>query len=145
MFRKLLVYSILLATGVLVACGSDEPNIEVSDVWGRPSPQMAANAAFYMTIENRGGQDDRLVAAEIAICGTAELHESVVDANNVMSMQHVDKIDVPAGETVKLEVGGLHVMCLNRQGDLEAGGLIPITLTFEKSGVVEVEAEIRQP
>lgn len=60
-------------------------------------------------------------------------------------MQEVESIDIPAGETVKLEKGGYHVMLMD-VGALEVGQKINITLTFEDSegGTkdVTVEAEV---
>ncbi len=126
-----------------VACGSSE-QITVSDLWGRPSPGSADNAAFYVTIHNSGSELEELVAVDIDICGQTELHESSFDENNVMSMQHVEKIAVPSGETIHLEPGGLHIMCIDRQANLEPGDLIPITLQFANYGELLVEAEIRE-
>jgi copper(I)-binding protein len=42
-----------------------------------------------------------------------------------------------------LELGGYHIMLINVE-QLEPGQTIPITLTFEKAGTVEVEAEVRE-
>jgi copper(I)-binding protein len=97
-----------------------------------------------MNIRNAGRQPDRLIGAEMSACAMTQLHETIIDENDVMSMQHVEEISIPAGETVKLEVGGLHVMCMNRQVDMDAGTKIPITLSFAVSGERMVEAEIRE-
>ncbi len=55
------VILILLVVG-LVACSTATGELEVTDVWGRNSPAAADNGAFYMTITNESGQDDKLVA-----------------------------------------------------------------------------------
>jgi copper(I)-binding protein len=134
---------LVLISLLLVACGSSE-QISATDLWGRPSPGSAANAAFYVTIHNSGSELEELVAADIDICGQTELHESTFDENNVMSMQHVEKITIPPGETIHLEPGGLHIMCIDRQANLEPGDLIPIMLQFANYGELSVEAEIRE-
>ncbi|MCE7885100.1 MAG: copper chaperone PCu(A)C [Actinobacteria bacterium ATB1] len=60
-------------------------------------------------------------------------------------MREVESIDIPAGETVKLEKGGYHVMLMD-VSTLEVGQKINITLTFEDSegGTedVTVQAEV---
>jgi copper(I)-binding protein len=61
----------------------------------------------------------------------------------MMTMQEVDEIPVPAGETVSLEPGGYHVMLLDLVAPLEAGDTIEVTLTFAEAGEVVVEAEVR--
>ena len=141
--RKIILPLLALVGLMLVACGSSE-QITVTNLWGRPSPGSAANAAFYLSIHNNGPELEELVAADIDICGQTELHESTIDENSVMSMQHVEKIKVPPGETIHLEPGGLHIMCIDRQADLAPGDSIPITLQFANYGELSVEAEIRE-
>ncbi|MDQ5895150.1 MAG: periplasmic copper chaperone [Actinomycetota bacterium] len=58
----------------------------------------------------------------------------------MMGMKQVDQIDIPAGETVMLEPGGYHIMLLELKNPIEADQTIPVTLTFEKAGTIEVEA-----
>lgn len=66
-----------------------------------------------------------------------------MDDGGMMTMQEVDEIPVPAGETVSLEPGGYHVMLLELVAPLEAGDTIEVTLTFAEAGEVVVEAEVR--
>lgn len=61
----------------------------------------------------------------------------------MMQMQPVEDISVPAGETVSLEPGGLHLMMLDLAEPLEVGTTIELTLTFEQAGEVVVTAEVR--
>jgi len=60
-----------------------------------------------------------------------------------MTMQEVEGIDVPAGETVALEPGGFHVMMIDLAEPLVAGETIELTLTFEFAGERTVMAEVR--
>jgi len=144
MFKGWLVGFVVVFTLLLTACSAeDQGGIVVENVWGRPSPMAASNAAFYMDIHNSGQGDDTLTEAFVDICGKTELHQSSIDENGVMSMQQVLQINVPAGQTVKLEPGGLHVMCIDRQSELNLGDRFPITLFFAEAGEQIVEAEIR--
>jgi hypothetical protein len=125
------------------SCSSASDEITVEDPWGRASPMVAASGAFYMTI-NGGAEDDRLVAAESAACGTVEIHETVMQ-DDVMKMQHLpDGIEIPAGGAAVLEPGGLHIMCIDKLQDFTAGSTIAVTLEFEKAASQTVEAEIRE-
>lgn len=130
---------------LLAACsgGEQAADISVTDVWARPSPTMAANGAFYMNIHNNGSASDRLIDAASDACGTVELHETMME-NSVMQMRHKQEIPIPPGQTVALEVGGLHVMCLDKQADFTPGSRIPLTLIFANAGELVVEAEIRE-
>jgi copper(I)-binding protein len=135
-----------LLTGLLLAActAGDQGSLAVEEAWGRPSPKSAANAAFYMVINNSGQENDTLAGASLDICGRTELHLSAIDDDGVMSMQQMQKIDVPAGELVTLEPGGLHVMCIDRQAELNPGDRFPMTLIFVNAGELAVEAEIRE-
>lgn len=144
--KKTKFFVILLVGLFLVACSSGERDgVTVEDVWGRSAPMSASNAAFYMTINNAGQEQDSLVAASISICDVTELHMSSIDDNGVMSMRQVQQIDVPAGETKNLEPGGLHIMCIGRQADLNPGDSIPISLSFARAGEIAAEANIKEP
>jgi copper(I)-binding protein len=59
-----------------------------------------------------------------------------------MRMRAVAAIDVPAGARVALASGGYHVMLIGLHKPLAAGGSVPLTLTFERAGSVEVMADV---
>lgn len=136
---------LLLLLGALLAACSGGGGIEASGVWGRESPSTAQNGAFYLELRNDGG-DDALVAVQSAACSRVELHESSMDDHDVMSMEHVEggRIPLPAGETVSLAPGGLHIMCVGVVEPFVSGERIPLVLQFEQHEPLEVEAEIRR-
>ena len=140
----LMILSIALAVS---ACApkAEGLQIRVDDVWGRPSPKAASAGAFYMTIHNDGGEADKLFSVMSTACGMAELHESYMLDNGAMGMRPVQggSIEIPAGGSVELKVGGLHIMCMDKQVDFAAGDKYAITLNFEKAGEIMVEAEIK--
>lgn len=135
----------LALLGVAACGGRNSGMLEVRDVWGRNAPSAALNGAFYMTLVNGTDEDDQLVSVASDACGTTELHEMAMQADNVMTMRPVTGgvIDIPAGATVLLEVGGLHVMCLDKRVDFQVGDEVPLVLTFARAGTVPVVAEIR--
>ena len=114
--------------------------------WGRPSPKAAMAGAFYMVIHNNGTEADKLLSAASSACGMAELHESYMMDNGAMGMKPVEGgfIEIPAGGSVELKVGGMHVMCMGKIADFSAGDKYEITLKFEKAGEIVVEAEIKE-
>lgn len=147
MKSKWFVFGVLILAMGLSAClpRAEGPRIIVKDAWGRSSPMVAAAGAFYMVINNTGTEDDALVSASSPACGMIELHESFMKDDGTMGMQMVEggRIEVPAGETVELKVGGLHVMCMQKQQNFNAGDNYTLTLTFEKSGDITVVAVIK--
>lgn len=144
MKKVLFLLAVLLMTAV--ACGgSDKDTITVTDPWGRTSPMAAENGAFYMTINNSSNSDDALLSASTDACATVELHEMYDKGDGVMGMRPVESgsIPVPAGGSAELKPGGLHVMCLGKEVDFATGTEIPIKLTFENAGEMDVTAVIR--
>lgn len=90
----------------------------------------------YMTITNSGDSADTLIEVK-ADFPRVEIHETV-EEDGVAKMNYVGRIDIPAGETVMLKPGGLHVMFMGLSEPLTEGDKIPATLVFENAGEVEV-------
>ncbi len=136
---------LLVVIVALPAACREAGALEVREVWGRAVPASAPNAAFYLTVENRGAVDDRLIAVSAAACAAAELHETYAREPGVMGMRPVDGgILVPAGAAVRLEPGGAHVMCLGQNGSFTVGASLPLTLTFVEAGEVPAQAAVRR-
>lgn len=111
-----------------------------------PQPAASAKTAGgYMAVTNTGSIADRLIGIETDIAAKAELHESKVDANGVGSMSHLDGADLPAGGTLSLERGGMHVMFFGLTRPLLEGERHKATLIFEQAGRVEIEFMIDPP
>lgn len=66
------------------------------------------------------------------------------DGAPMMRMRQVERIELPAGTTVSLEPGGLHIMLLDLVADLSAGDEFELTLEFEKAGTMTVIALVRE-
>ncbi len=147
---SLLPYILLILTA-LVACTSNGGEGDAND--GLKVEMVKANltlpsetGAVYMTITNGTDEEERLVAASVPGCDAVELHEMRMDGD-VMIMRQVEggEIIIPAGETVELKQGGLHVMCIGKTGEYAVGDTVPVTLEFAKAGTVEVQAEVIAP
>jgi copper(I)-binding protein len=116
-----------------------EKTIAVEGAWARAS--VGGNGAAFVTLANRGDSDDRLVAVKADVSPRAEFHTHLMEGN-VMKMRHVDAIPVPAGRTVMLKPGGLHVMFIALEKKLVEGESFPLTLVFEKAGEITVSVAI---
>ncbi len=166
------VVAALATTGLLAACGDDDDSadatasasasIAVTAAWARTSPKVAGAGALYMTIANTGGLDDALIGASVdpSVAMSATLHETVEVAasmttvvgmpaetagsgETMMEMRPVDRIVAPANGSVALEPGGYHIMLMDLAEPLAVGSTVGLTLTFENSGEMEVNADVR--
>jgi copper(I)-binding protein len=130
-------------TAVATAQSPAAATLEVSGAWARTSPMMELAGAAFMTIRNTGTTDDALVGAASPASNVVELHETKDDGTGVMTMLPVEAIPVPAGGMAELKPGSFHVMLIDLVAPLEAGDIVPLTLTFESGTVVEVMAMVR--
>lgn len=117
-------------------------DLEISGGFSRATLPNAPTGGGFLTITNKGGSDDRLVAASADFAAEAQLHEMAME-NDVMKMRQLaDGIPVPAGATVTLAPGGLHLMFFQLKHPLVEGETVMVTLTFEKAGSVTVPLAI---
>ncbi|MFN3870895.1 MAG: copper chaperone PCu(A)C [Aquificaceae bacterium] len=132
--KKALLGSILL-TGLVFA----QPKIEVKDAWVREVPPTSKMSAAYMVIENKGNEADKLIDASNNASKITEIHETVEG-----KMRRIKALEIPAGSKVELKPGGYHIMLINLNKPLKEGDKVEITLKFEKSGEVKVEAPVKK-
>ena len=130
--------------GWLAAAGSAAGTgaLVVDGAWARASIGSAKVSAVYLAITNRGDATDRLLGAATDRARRTMIHRSVVE-NGVMKMRHVDAIEIPSGESVRLEPGGLHVMLVGVPAPLETGERISVTLVFERAGEMVLSVPVR--
>lgn len=138
--RAIVALSLIIV--IVTACSAGAPKPTVTDAWVRIPMGADRPAAGYMTIVG-GDEADALTAASSPIAMDVQAHETT-EGPDGMGMQEVDRIEIPAGGTVKLEPGGYHLMFMTP--DMEqvvVGETVEITLTFEGAGDVVVQAEVR--
>lgn len=124
----------------LVVAAADAPDIQVQDIWARPSAGRSMTSAAYFTLVNRGAAD-RLTGAATPIANSAELHESS-NENGVMKMRHVPTLALDPGKPVTLAPGGYHVMLMGLKNPLKTGDSFPLTLSFERAPPVTVTVKV---
>lgn len=132
-----------------VSCGSSPPAVlEASDAWARPTPPTAANGVVYLTLTTDVA--DELVAVEIpeAVADRAELHVTTVSdapeaghahgaaGGDVVRMEELETIAVPAGGAIELSPGGNHIMLIDLAAPLERGATFDLTLELESRRTV---------
>lgn len=119
-------------------------DLRLEAAWARASIGTSRPGAAYVTIANLGAAADWLLAVETPVAARAEVHETV-DQGGVMKMRPAGTVLIPAGGTVALEPGGLHVMLMGLREPLKKGETFPLTLTFLKNGQATVAAIVAGP
>lgn len=114
--------------------GATLGDLTISDA--RAPEPTGPNGALYFTITNEGAAD-RLLGATTQSSPDVQLHETVEDGGATSMKELPDGVEVPAEGTVRLEPGGTHAMLMDVKR-VESGSMMPVTLTFEKAGELNV-------
>ena len=112
--------------------------ILIEDGYARAAGANAMSGAAFMAITNETDADDRLIDARSGAAQRVELHTHVLSDGVARMMRVEDGIPLPAGGTVMLERGGLHVMFMGLTGPFEEGADVDVTLVFENAGEIDV-------
>lgn len=129
----------------LTACAD---GVSVANAWVRPPAPGQTTASAY--VELTSTRDAALVGAGSAAAARVEMHSMTVDGG-VMRMRALPRIELPAGQTVKLAPGGIHLMLIDLKQPLKAGGTVPLVLSVQATGpssgtslrTLNVQAEVR--
>ena len=133
----------------LVACGQPASNgagapatsassIDINDEYATPTPGGVDVSAGYVTIQNRGAEDDRLISASSPRASSVELHSMEMDGD-VMRMREIEGgVAIPAGGEAVFKQGGDHLMFMGVTQPFAAGEEIPVTLVFERAGELAI-------
>jgi copper(I)-binding protein len=115
--------------------------IEIDTPWARATIGTARPGAAYVTFRNTGDQLDELVGISTPVAADPEVHEMTLEGG-VMKMGAAGPLEIPPGQELHLEPGGIHIMLMQLRQTLEEGASIPITFTFKEAGKITVSAPI---
>jgi hypothetical protein len=99
-------------------------------------------AAVYADIvANRA---DTLLGASTPVAETADMH-STLEQDGMMQMRPLGEVRMTAGQEVRFEPGGKHIMLSKIRQVLPAGTRFPLTLRFAVAGDVAVTVKVVSP
>lgn len=148
----------LSIAGVLAACAfavtavapaaAAAPSVKVADAWVRATAPGQKTASAYLELTS--DRDAALVAAGSPAARSVELH-SMSMHDGVMRMRAMPRIELPAGKTVKLAPGELHIMLVDLRQPLKAGDTVTLHLSVRENGTakgmsvttLEIQAPVR--
>jgi len=105
-------------------------------------PGQPAGGAYF-SIENKGSAPDKLVALSSPVAKSTQIHTMSMEGN-LMKMREVEGgLEIKPGQTIAMQPGnGYHVMLMGLSKPLQEGEKVPMTLTFEKAGKVDVTVNV---
>jgi copper(I)-binding protein len=132
-----------LCFGLIIAFNAmaQAPALVVQDAWVRQVPGSDV-AAVYLTVRNPGTRSITIASVESPVAGHAMIHETRTVQGQSQMRPH-EQLVVPAGQSVKLEPGGLHIMLHGMKQSAVVGQSVPVTLLLADGGKVSVAARVR--
>lgn len=120
----------------------DAAHVAAEGAWARASVagQQATGAFVRLTAK----EPLRLVGVRTPAAAVGEIHEMKMEGD-VMRMRALDGLDLPAGQTVELKPGGLHLMFQQLKAPLQEGTQVPVTLVFQDAQGAESRLHLQVP
>ncbi len=142
-FPKLLSSKILCAALLtLAATAALAQPVQVSNPWMRPTVPGQQATGAYMSLTSTTAL--KLVGVSTPAAGIAEVHEMKMEGD-VMKMREMPALELPAGKTVTLQPGGLHVMLMDLKQLVAKDTRVPMTLRFRDAKGVESTVKLAVP
>ncbi|WP_434681419.1 copper chaperone PCu(A)C [Pseudomonas sp. R1-18] len=114
----------------------------VEDAWVRATvPGQPATGAFMHITSTT---DSKLVGVSSPVAKTVQIHQMSMKGD-VMNMQQVDSVELPAGKTVVFDSNGYHVMFMGLAAQVKEGDQVPVTLTVQDDKGVRQSIEVQAP
>jgi copper(I)-binding protein len=118
--------------------------LSLSRPWARPDRAVPTLAGGFLTIRDAGAAD-RLVAAQSPLAERVEIHAIKVVGADIFMRPLPDGLVIPADSTIELKPRGYHLLLVGLKAPPVEGSRLPVTLTFEKAGRIEIELAIEAP
>jgi len=131
----------LAATAAATASAA---GLMVTDAWSRPTPPGVTVGVAYFTLKNDTGKSDRLLKVTTPVAAQAQVHRTEI-LDGIARMREVMILHVEAGQTVKFEPNGMHLMLMGLRKPLVAGQSFELELLFEVAGARKVKVVVRKP
>lgn len=118
------------------------PKITIRDPWVSVPVGKQQMTAGFLTLRNDGA-DNALVAASCDAVKNLELHE-MKESGGRMRMEMLAEIELPAGEEVRLQPGGLHLMMIGFTRPIREGDVLSVRLRFADGSTADVKMPVRK-
>lgn len=139
-----LIKHALLGLSLLGIAAQASAQTVVEDAWVRATVPGQASTGAFMTLT--ASADSKLLEVQSPVARLVQIHQSSMK-DDVMRMQEVASVVLPADQPVVMDPSSYHVMLIDLVGQVKEGDKVPLTLIVEDAkGVkqsIAVEASAR--
>ena len=116
--------------------------VKVSHAWVRTTVPGQQSTGAFMALTAPTAM--KLVGVSTPAAGIVEVHEMKMDGD-IMRMREVPQLELPAGKTVELKPGGLHVMLMDLKQPFAKDARVPFILHFKDAKGVDSQLKVTLP
>ncbi len=99
------------------------------------------SSAVYLQIANMGRSAVIISSASSTVAQQVEFHRTVLE-NEIARMEPVETLIIPAGDTLELRPGGLHIMLRQLRTDLKPGSSLDLHLVLATGEMIQLSIPI---
>jgi periplasmic copper chaperone A len=137
---KIIAYFLISTSGIGQIFAQ---TVKVENAWVRAAVQGQQGTGGFMKLT--ADQDMRLVGISSPVAGVGEIHEMKMEGD-VMQMRAISTgLALPAGKSVELKSGGMHLMLLDLKQALPKDTVVPMTLLLKDKAGKDIKMEIKVP
>jgi copper(I)-binding protein len=134
----------------LVACGQPDPHsqeagaaVAIERPYAYTTPG-STELALYFVARNHGAQPDTLVHVQTPDAAGVMVHRYVREGD-LVRMEHLPHLVLPARDSVVLEPGGLHLMLTQGRRPRGPGRTLHLSFRFSSGAIVTTTAPVLEP
>ena len=139
-FSKTSVLSWLLLAAT--SASAQTSAVKVDNAWVRTTVKGQQSTGAFMALTAPTAM--KLVSVTTPAAGIVEVHEMKMDGD-IMRMREVPQLELPAGKTVALKPGGLHVMLMDLKQPFAKDARVPFTLHFKDAKGADSKLKLTLP
>ncbi|WP_339547571.1 copper chaperone PCu(A)C [Pseudomonas sp. RA_35y_Pfl2_P32] len=141
-FAKSRIKQLVLGVSLLGLALQVSAQTQVDDAWVRATVAGQQATGAFMTLT--ASTDSKLLAVQSPAAKLVQVHQSTMK-NDVMSMQPVESVALPAGKAVSFDPHGYHVMLIDLVAQVQEGDTVPLTLIVENAKGEKESVEVQAP
>ena len=141
-FSKSRIKQLVLGVSLLGLALQASAQTQVDDAWVRATVAGQQATGAFMTLT--ASTDSKLLGVQSPAAKIVQVHQSTMK-NDVMSMQPVESVALPAGKAVSFDPHGYHVMLIDLVAQVKEGDTVPLTLIVENAKGEKESIEVKAP
>ncbi len=127
---------------ILMSVAEAASSIKIENAWSPEAPPVASVMAGYMKINNLSNKNIKIQSAKSNLFKRVEIHLTKI-TDGMMRMIKQENLNIKANGHIELKSGGLHMMLIGKLKPIQAGSVIPVSLTFDNGEIINVNLKVK--